>query len=59
MSKKKSKAKVQRREDMSNPHRHISHGDLLRKAEVKKFGGKYIVKELANGRIQVKSAKKT
>ena len=58
MKKKSSIYKPKHREELSNPHRNSSHGELLHKSNVKLFNGNFEVKSLKNGRIILKSTKK-
>ena len=45
------------REDNSNPFRHTSHNQLLKKANVHIFKGNIEIKTLNNGRITVNPSK--
>lgn len=58
MKKKSSTYKPKHREELSNPYRNSSHGDLLHKSNVELFNGNFEVNTLRNGRIILKSTKK-
>ncbi len=52
---KKSTYKPKSRKDLSNPQHKNTHKELLTKAGVKSYNGKYVIKDLGNGKIQLNS----